>query len=239
MTNNSQQPDIAKIRQLLLAAFTPEELDRLFRFASDPQLQKVVTKFGPGDGLTSMADKAISYCQRHLLFPDLLAEVRRANPRQYARFIEPELSDTKGTPPTPEILTIFSPSRLDLVRIPAGEFQMGSVMARDRHAKDDEFPQHPVHVPEFHIGRYPVTNRLQPSTTRPLILQKRVSGTPPTPRITIPREFCCSPPVMTPIQSGFWKDGTFVPATMPPWSPPTWCPTLTPKAPLRHARSRP
>jgi hypothetical protein len=83
------------------------------------------------------------------------------------------------------------------------------------------------------------TNRLQPSTTRPPILQKRVSGTPPTPRFTIPPEFYCSPPVMTPIEFGHWEGGTWVPATVPPWSPPPWCPTSTPRAPLRHARLRP
>jgi hypothetical protein len=83
------------------------------------------------------------------------------------------------------------------------------------------------------------TNRLQPSTTRPLIIKKRVSGTPPTPRFTIAREFFCSPPVMTPIEFGHWEGGTWVPATVPPWSPPPWCPTSTPRAPLRHARLRP
>jgi formylglycine-generating enzyme required for sulfatase activity len=47
---------------------------------------------------------------------------------------------------------------LALVRVPAGEFQMGSVRARDEQAWGDELPPHSVHLPEFHIGRYPVTN---------------------------------------------------------------------------------
>ena len=167
MTSDTEQPDIAKIHQLLLEAFTAEELDRLFRFSSNPQLQNVAQEFSPSDGLTMMADKAISYCQRHLLVPDMLAEVRLANPRQYARFLEPEHSKKEPAPSTPgpalsasdrDTLTISHPVSLLLVRVPAGEFQMGSVMARDKDAKDRELPPHTVRVPDFHIGKYPVTN---------------------------------------------------------------------------------
>jgi formylglycine-generating enzyme required for sulfatase activity len=67
-------------------------------------------------------------------------------------------AEQESTRPIPEILTIASPISLRLVRIPAGEFLMGSVAARDAHARDEEFPPHRVHVPEFHIGQYPVTN---------------------------------------------------------------------------------
>ncbi len=56
------------------------------------------------------------------------------------------------------ILTIRDPIALDLFRVPAGEFLMGSDAARDRQAQEDEFPQHRVFLPEFHIGRYPITN---------------------------------------------------------------------------------
>jgi formylglycine-generating enzyme required for sulfatase activity len=57
-----------------------------------------------------------------------------------------------------EILSISEPISLHLVRIPAGEFLMGSVMARDKGARENELPPHRVHLPEFHIGQYPVTN---------------------------------------------------------------------------------
>ena len=67
-------------------------------------------------------------------------------------------SEEHAAGPMPEILTLISPITLDLVRIPAGEFPMGSVATRDRHAQDDEFPQHRVYLPEFHIGRFPITN---------------------------------------------------------------------------------
>jgi len=71
----------------------------------------------------------------------------------------------KPIPPTvegperkPDVLTITSPIHLELVRVPAGEFLMGSDPAKDEDAFADEQPQHTVDLPEFHIARYPVTN---------------------------------------------------------------------------------
>ena len=58
----------------------------------------------------------------------------------------------------PDVLTITSPIRLELVRIPAGEFLMGSDKSKDEQAFADEQPQHRLHVSEFYIGKYPVTN---------------------------------------------------------------------------------
>jgi formylglycine-generating enzyme required for sulfatase activity len=157
MTNDTPQPDIAKIRQLLLEAFTPEDLRR---FCHDrPDFRIATKRFGSGHGHDDMADELITYCETFLLFPELLAELKQHNPRQYARFFGPESSEEEPAPPAPELLTISRPISLHLVRIPAGEFQMGSEMARNKHAQEDELPPHPVDVPQFHIGRYPVTNR--------------------------------------------------------------------------------
>ena len=47
---------------------------------------------------------------------------------------------------------------LELIRVPAGEFLMGSDPAKDNDARDDEQPQHLVYVDEFYIGKYPVTS---------------------------------------------------------------------------------
>jgi formylglycine-generating enzyme required for sulfatase activity len=53
---------------------------------------------------------------------------------------------------------IESPIRIESVRVPAGEFLMGSDPARDAHARGREQPQHSVYLPAYHIGKYPVTN---------------------------------------------------------------------------------
>jgi formylglycine-generating enzyme required for sulfatase activity len=43
---------------------------------------------------------------------------------------------------------------LEMVKIPGGNFQMGSLSGE---GADDELPQHTVQVPEFWMGKYPVT----------------------------------------------------------------------------------
>ncbi len=59
--------------------------------------------------------------------------------------------------PPPAHFTIESPIHLELVRVPAGEFLMGSDLQVDMDAYDNEEPQHRLHLPEFYIGKYPVT----------------------------------------------------------------------------------
>jgi len=44
------------------------------------------------------------------------------------------------------------------VRVPAGEFLMGSDTWKDPNAEGDELPQHRLRLGEYWIGKYPVTN---------------------------------------------------------------------------------
>lgn len=57
-----------------------------------------------------------------------------------------------------EEMVITTPIRLEMVRVPAGEFLMGSDPAKDKDAMDHEQPRHLVYLPEFYISKYPVTN---------------------------------------------------------------------------------
>jgi len=45
-----------------------------------------------------------------------------------------------------------------LLRVPEGNFLMGSDPQRDPNAREDEMPQHNVHLTEYFISKYPVTN---------------------------------------------------------------------------------
>ncbi len=78
--------DLAVVRDLLLAAFTASDLRRLSLYASNAELRPLVQEFGTSDGLSAMADKTVEFCVTRDLLPALLQEVRRANPRQYARY---------------------------------------------------------------------------------------------------------------------------------------------------------
>jgi formylglycine-generating enzyme required for sulfatase activity len=147
----------------MIAAFDTDELRALVQY--DDTLSSLANEFAPAHPITTMVDRTISWCDRRALLPYLVQLVKEERPEKY-RLFEPELLATGAEKPpeekppehAPEILTITSPIYLDLVRVPAGEFQMGSVAERDEHARDNEFPPHQVHVPEFHIGKYPVTN---------------------------------------------------------------------------------
>ena len=88
----AQGYDLAAVRGLLLAAFGAEELRRLFLYTSSAGLRPLTREFGPSDGLVTMVDRVIRFCLTRALFPDLLREVRQANPGQYARF-EPRLRE--------------------------------------------------------------------------------------------------------------------------------------------------
>jgi formylglycine-generating enzyme required for sulfatase activity len=45
-----------------------------------------------------------------------------------------------------------------LLRVPDGEFRMGSDLALDPDAREDEMPQHTVQLTEYFISKYPITN---------------------------------------------------------------------------------
>jgi nucleoside phosphorylase len=87
---NPDRPPIATIRELLTAAFTPEDLRR---FCQDrPAFRAVVASFGPGHGLDDMVDRVIEHCRTQLLWEELLTDVAQVRPRQYAR-LEPRLHE--------------------------------------------------------------------------------------------------------------------------------------------------
>jgi formylglycine-generating enzyme required for sulfatase activity len=167
MSNDAQDYNTAAIHQLLLAAFTPQELDRLLRFSSSPDLQDVAKEFSPADGLTAMADKAVDYCERHLLLPDLLTAVRIANRRQYDRFFGPEPpageleepQEDQQAKPTPELAlsasdrdTITSPPireekkppEAEPVRAPAEVPSATSVSAEEAKKHPEDTPALPI-----------------------------------------------------------------------------------------------
>ncbi len=53
-------------------------------------------------------------------------------------------------------LSLAPDIKMTLVRVPTGEFLMGSVVG-DPRAFDDETPQHKVYLLDYFIGKYPVT----------------------------------------------------------------------------------
>jgi hypothetical protein len=83
---DSDSYDPRTVRDLLMAAFSADELRRLVLYSSNKGLRRLMPEFSPGDSLTTLVDKTIEYCMRRDLLPELLKEVSRESPRQYARF---------------------------------------------------------------------------------------------------------------------------------------------------------
>jgi formylglycine-generating enzyme required for sulfatase activity len=86
MTDETPTYNLAAVRDLLLAAFTADDLRRLFLYTESAALKRVADEFGPNDGLAALVEKAIAACRKRALLPALLAEVEGLNPAQYARF---------------------------------------------------------------------------------------------------------------------------------------------------------
>lgn len=75
--------NFAGIRILIREAFTAPELRR---FCQDrPSFRPILPYLSPNLGLEGMIDALIEYCQKRLLFPELLSEISELNPRQYKR----------------------------------------------------------------------------------------------------------------------------------------------------------
>ena len=81
------QTAVAVVRDLLLAAFTADDLRRLVLYTSNPALRPLADEFGPGDSLAALVEKTIAYCQKRDLLAALLGDVQVVNPNQYARFV--------------------------------------------------------------------------------------------------------------------------------------------------------
>lgn len=76
--------NIAAIRTLMREAFTDREL---IRFCQDqPAFRPVLTHFSSSAGLEVIIDAVIRYCYNRWLFNELLAEIKKTNPRQYERY---------------------------------------------------------------------------------------------------------------------------------------------------------
>ena len=72
------------IRELLLAAYSAEELRALIAY--DDELRRLRHEFSPNDAIIDMADKTIDYCNRRLLMEYFLSLVEKDRPAQYAHF---------------------------------------------------------------------------------------------------------------------------------------------------------
>ena len=134
--------NLAAIRKLVAAAFNDEEL-RTFCFDHFPA---VYEEFAAGQAKGDRVLSLVSYAERQGQLDTLLDAIKQANPYQFDRF-EADVRSAIG----PEALSD------DCWRlIPGGRFLMGADAGDG--VPEHETPRHPVPLPAYRIGKYPVTN---------------------------------------------------------------------------------
>jgi formylglycine-generating enzyme required for sulfatase activity len=66
---------------------------------------------------------------------------------------QPKITGSK-----PDTLTLTQPFQMEFIRIPAGEFLMGSDPTKDRNVSKNEPLQHRVYLPDYYMAKTSVTN---------------------------------------------------------------------------------
>lgn len=80
-----EEYDVASIRRLIENAFTAQQLER---FCHDrPAFRPVLRDFGPGHSFADMVEAVITFCEKEVLFSDLLAEICALKPRACEEYI--------------------------------------------------------------------------------------------------------------------------------------------------------
>lgn len=79
----SVQYNVAAVRNLLKDAFTAKELWRCCQ--GHPDFSSILSDLGPNASLEETVDVLLECCRTRALFPELLSEIERLNPRQYER----------------------------------------------------------------------------------------------------------------------------------------------------------
>jgi formylglycine-generating enzyme required for sulfatase activity len=163
---------LKNIRQLITAVYSLEELRQL----AFEEFREVYEDYNEARK-SVLVRELLAYAERKGQLDRLLALTEAAAPAKYAEFagkliLEPAEVDLPPEPaaglppfrpfdPLPaeiERFTLAWPFELPLHRVAAGEFLMGSNLAQDDTARDNEQPQHRVYLSDFYIGKYPVSN---------------------------------------------------------------------------------
>lgn len=101
----------------------------------------------------------ISFVNRYeKALPELLVELGSSRARVAAHSIARHLQSSNGKMRWSKQVTIEVPMRVELLRVPAGSFWMGSHLSRDEAAQENEHPRHRVKLTDYYIARHPITN---------------------------------------------------------------------------------
>ena len=149
--------DLKEIHTLLTKAYDETGLRRMINLNND--FRPLRNHIANLNSLSDVTDALIDYCERCVLLNELLEQIKGDNPKQYEANGPYHLDgDESDAASRGDVLTIYQPIILELLRVPAGVFLMGSDPGVDKDARDDEHPQHRLYLPDFWMTKTPVTN---------------------------------------------------------------------------------
>jgi len=137
LADKSAMPELTDIKSAIEMAFQDKNWDEISRLIARAEALE------PGD-------RNIQHYRRKLL----LASAAQG---------QSESPDERSFPGTLRrtqdriLIRVDNNQEMAFVRIPAGEFRMGSDDRQDAQTQPDEHPHHPVNLPEYWLGQTPVT----------------------------------------------------------------------------------
>lgn len=126
---------------MLIEGFTDEELRDLCFDISD--FKPVYHQLARNSGKDEIVRRLLEYAEKMLLVEQLLTLAKERNPIRYELY----------RPYDNRVTSSIKFSEPETVLIPAGPFLMGS-----DQGEVVEAPQHSIYLPDYNIGKYPVTN---------------------------------------------------------------------------------
>lgn len=177
-------PNRTELREFVVKRFSRSELVVL---CSDYFPDFYRDHEGRDATMSSLAEALVAHCERRdqlerlryavhaaraqpyeASFGAFIAEEIRVKPRSPSQIFEPPPTSPPPPPATsnPNVrrindnhlaIVMGNGIEMEMLRIPAGEFLMGSDKTKDPDAYDDELPQHRVNLGEYWLGKTQVT----------------------------------------------------------------------------------
>jgi formylglycine-generating enzyme required for sulfatase activity len=121
--------------------------------AQRQELKMLQSNLGISDGKAASLER-VALAERALKLPPTAVVIDEPQPLEVRAVSQGDANSPINEAVTSFVEKLDEQISLEMVKIPGGSFQMGSLPGK---RNDSERPQHKVHVPEFWMGKYLVT----------------------------------------------------------------------------------
>jgi formylglycine-generating enzyme required for sulfatase activity len=121
--------------------------------AQRQELKMLQSTLGISDGKAASLEQ-VALAERALKLPPTAMVIDEPRPLDVKAVRQGDVNSPINEAVTSLVEKLDARTSLEMVKIPGGSFQMGSLPGQ---GNDNELPRHEVHVPAFWISKYPVT----------------------------------------------------------------------------------